>query len=290
MVKGDIHYNGPGIYMHIIWDRQDHKRYYLYVGQSMNVHERIVRHEDPWYQQKHPCLHCYVLNSGGMESQFVLLAEINAQKPMPGLLLSILEMWCCPLFQTLTKGSLARYLPDDIEVRYPGIHLNVATPLQQRIYNEQDKSISIWKSFADLYRSADPLVQQYYRSLRQSFYDLLHYNHYDFCLPRSLGFWSAGMTVKVFLDILEIPHPHQYAKAALTSDPAARLGVRIIGKDVNGTAFEHWISSKGKVKAMMMNTLVDLLGGIPIEVTEKQPQRSLPKDLSRNRHKITTTF
>lgn len=33
--------------MHIIWDRQDHERYYLYIGQSLNVHERITRHGDP---------------------------------------------------------------------------------------------------------------------------------------------------------------------------------------------------------------------------------------------------
>jgi hypothetical protein len=116
--------------MHVIWDRQDHKRYYLYIGQSLNVHEQITRHKDPWHQQRHPCLHYYVLNSGGMESQFVLLAELNAKNPTPGLLLNILEMWCCLIFQTLTKGSLARYLPEDIKARRPGIHLNVATPLQ----------------------------------------------------------------------------------------------------------------------------------------------------------------
>jgi hypothetical protein len=277
-----------------------------------------------------------------MESQFVLLAEIDAKNPPPGLLLNILEMWCCLIFQTLTKGSLARYLPEDIKVRCPGIHLNVATPLQQRVYDEQDKSISVRKSFADLYRSVDPLVQQYYRSLRESFYNLpnsddpilrayfssifrknqlagaavkrdnarkkaalgfetiikinsrdgrgrIHYNHYDFCLSRSLKFWSVGMIVKVYLDVLESPHPHQYAKDALASDPAARLGIRITGKDTKKASFEHWISSKGHVKAMMMNTLVDLLEGIPIEVTEKQPRRWLPKDLSRNRRKITIT-
>ena len=70
------------------------------------------------------------------------------------------------------------------------------------------------------------------------------------------------MTVKVNLDVLEIPHPHRYAKDALVSDPAARLGIRIIGKDAKKAPFEHWISSKGQVKAMMMNTLVDLLEGV----------------------------
>jgi hypothetical protein len=50
------------------------------------------RHGGPWYQGKHPCLHYYVPNSGGMELQFALLAKINAEVPIPGLLLNVLEM------------------------------------------------------------------------------------------------------------------------------------------------------------------------------------------------------
>lgn len=135
-----------------------------------------LSHGDPWYQQKHPCLHYYVLNTGGMESQFVLLAEFDTKNHTPGLLLNIIKMWYCLLFQTLTKGDLARYLPEDIEIRCPAIHLIVATPLQKRAYDGQYKRISVRKSFVDLYRSANPLVQQYYRSLRQRFYDIPHSN------------------------------------------------------------------------------------------------------------------
>jgi len=65
-----------------------------------------------------------------MESQFVLLAKINAEVPIPGLLLNVLEVWCCLTFQALTKGSLAQYLPEDVEGVCPGIHLNVTALLQ----------------------------------------------------------------------------------------------------------------------------------------------------------------
>jgi hypothetical protein len=174
-----------------------------------------------------------------MESQFILLAKLNVEVPTPGLLLNLLEVWCYLIFQTLTKRSVARYLPEDVEVICPGIHLNVATPVQRRVYDEQDKDTSVRKSFADSYRSANPFIQQYYRSLREDFYNLpnsggpefreyfssifrkkqlagaavkrdkarekaslgfeatikanprdgrgrIHFNHYGFCLPRSL--------------------------------------------------------------------------------------------------------
>jgi hypothetical protein len=45
------------------------------------------------------------------------------------------------------------------------------------------------------------------------------------------------MTLRVNLDVLESPHPHQYAEDALASDPAARLGIRITGK-ITSLAFE----------------------------------------------------
>jgi hypothetical protein len=81
-------------------------------------------------------------------------------------------MRCCLIFQTLTGGSLARYLPKEVEVQSPGIHPNVATPLQRTVYNGQVEGTSIRKSFADLYRFSDPMIQQYYKSLRKDFYDL----------------------------------------------------------------------------------------------------------------------
>jgi hypothetical protein len=56
--------------------------------------------------------------------------------------------------------------------------------------------------------------------------------------------------------------------------------------DVQGETFEHWLSSKSQLKVKMMNTLVDLLEDVPINVTEKQPQHWLSKDLSRKRDKL----
>jgi hypothetical protein len=72
----------------------------------------------------------------------------------------------------IDKGKSCSLFTRRCRIICPGIHLNVATPLQQRVYDEQDKDTSVRKSFADLYPSADPLVQQYHRSLREEFYNL----------------------------------------------------------------------------------------------------------------------
>lgn len=42
------------------------------------------------------------------------------------------------------------------------------------MYNRQDEGTSIPNSFAELYRSSDPIIQQYYKSLRKDFYNLLN--------------------------------------------------------------------------------------------------------------------
>ena len=56
-----------------------------------------------------------------------------------------------------------------------------------------------------------------------------------------------------------------------------------------GKALENWPSTKGQVIVKMMDTPVDLLEDVPIEVTEKQRRRWLPRGLSGGRDKMTIT-
>lgn len=99
-----------------------------------------------------------------VEEEFVFLSATDRVDP---LLLNLLEMWCCLMLQTLTKNALAKYLPANMVAPYAGTHLNIAIPLHQAPYcvlvDTQDPS---------MYHTSDPMVAQYYTSLRRRFYEL----------------------------------------------------------------------------------------------------------------------
>ena len=158
---GDTHDSGPGIYMHVIWERNNPAKHYLYVGQSSVISERITRHLDPWYRTKHPSLHYFVLDSGNMESKYVILTlKQTGKSPIPGLLLNLLEMWACLIFQTLTIRGLQEYLPTNTNIFYPGVNLNVALPLHQRLSEEEGDQEQARRAFSGLYHSEDPMVRR----------------------------------------------------------------------------------------------------------------------------------
>ena len=81
--------------MHVIREKANPARFYLYTGQSIEISERIKRHIDTGYRKKNHSLHYLVLDSGEMESDFVILTPKQAQEgesKLPGLLLNPLEM------------------------------------------------------------------------------------------------------------------------------------------------------------------------------------------------------
>ncbi|XTI89807.1 hypothetical protein V2W45_1241595 [Cenococcum geophilum] len=159
-----------GIYLHIIWLKSDSSIYFLYVGQSIEMPTRLDHHRDPEYRARNPSLHYFVWDRGDenkmyeVEEEFVFLSAIDRVDP---LLLNLLEMWCCLMLQTLTKNALAKYLPANMVAPYAGTHLNIAIPLHQAPYcvmvDTQDPS---------MYHTSDPMVAQYYTSLRRRFYEL----------------------------------------------------------------------------------------------------------------------
>ena len=344
---GDIYDNGPGIYMHVIWDKANSARFYLYIGQSLAISERIKRHLDPWYRKKHLSLHYFVLDSIETELRFVILTQKQTGKPpIPGLLLNLLEMWACVLFQTLTVRGLREYLPENTKLVAPGIHLNVALPLHQRLAEEENDQEQAYRAFSGLYHSNDPTVRCYYQCLRRKFLDLKNssdpvlreyymavyrkigqagalakkkktlaralsgmervvkasvtrqkfvsyyfsISHYSFRLSKSVVPWENGLKIHVRCCLLsDRPHPNAYAKHALPSDPAARLGIKIRGKDARGSNFELWLAGNGEQTAKQMNTFVDDLESVPIEEIEKQERRYLPVNYQRGRTRMSYT-
>jgi hypothetical protein len=155
--------------MHILWEPDDPVSYYLYVGQSVNLEERIRKHNDPWYRARHPCLHYHVWDSTpDMESIFIVLASTDDD--VPQLQLNLLELWCCLIFQTLPQQELRKYVSE--EVSPSGSHLNVANPIWQSFTECKHDCYEHKERFKELIHSCDPLVADYYRSLAQGFRDL----------------------------------------------------------------------------------------------------------------------
>lgn len=161
-----------GIYLHILWIKNNPDHFYLYIGQSTQMKERLRCHQDPNYRRKNPTLHYYVWDLGLMdkeyeiEDKFVFLSTF--QKEVDSLLLNLLEMWCCLILQTITKNALLAYIPKGMVAPYAGMHLNVALPIHQSLQGD-----AVFDTLhGDPYHSNDPLVQRYYSSLRRRFYEL----------------------------------------------------------------------------------------------------------------------
>lgn len=74
-------------------------------------------------------------------------------------------------------------------------------------------------------------------------------------------------------ELTDDTHPHVFASTCLRADPARRLGVHVEGVDLDGKAYQGWLSSRGKMAPMQMNTLVDLLQGVSREDSMAYPRR-----------------
>lgn len=161
-----------GIYLYILWHKNRSNCFYLYVGQSIQLLERLADYRDPKYRAKHQSLHYYVWDLGlvdeelKIEEKFVFLA--NIEEDVHTLVLNLMEMWCSLILQTLTRNALQAYLPNGTLSLYAGGHLNVALPLHQSIQGEIVRD----KLSLDIYHSHDPSIRAYYASLRQNFYSL----------------------------------------------------------------------------------------------------------------------
>jgi len=79
-----------------------------------------------------------------------------------GLLLNIVEMWCCLLLRSLPLPTLEIWLPPNTKLQHPGDPrpLNIANPLDQG-----GKGARSW---VNLSGSQDPLVQEYIKVEDQS--------------------------------------------------------------------------------------------------------------------------
>ncbi|OQE14386.1 hypothetical protein PENFLA_c038G10811 [Penicillium flavigenum] len=333
-IGGDTKTTAAGVYLHIIWPPDDPQRFWLYVGQAMNLKRRIADHNDKLYRRKHPSLHYHVWDSReDMCSQFVVLATFNYETEGQNLprshqcLLNLLEMWMACLFRTLTARDLDRYLPPSVGRSSAGRHLNVVPPIWQRFQDEtvpdmreifdrssfrsllqsNDAAVRSWAqkardSYNDLRNSPDPQLRHYWfgnnnrqlgrawESNEQTAIDNLKVYHlegkertvqcapdrkrgYITCgkfvisIPQSLNI-SPGSKVIVQFHLYKTEVPHRYTRKAMPYDPSSRLAISIKGRDASGNKVDTWLqSSRGSKLPMRMNTLVDMLEGVPFNET-----------------------
>ena len=111
-------------------------------------------------------------------------------------------------------------------------------------------------------------------------------SEYSFRLPESLLSLKKGAKIHVQCFLLQGGrYPNAYATAALPSDLAARLGIKVKGRDIQGNGVALWLSRDEDQTSKQMNTFVDGLEGIPIKETEKRARRYLPTHCLRGRAK-----
>ena len=116
-IEGDVAYDGPAIYLHILWDRYDPRRFFRYVDQTQSLCQRIRQHSNPTYRKHRPSLHYFILNTGNLDSAFVALACCPiTDSQTQGFFKNLLEACNCLLLQAITQELLLRYLPSSIEI------------------------------------------------------------------------------------------------------------------------------------------------------------------------------
>lgn len=86
---------------------------------------------------------------------------------------------------------------------------------------------------------------------------------FNFPLPQSLG-TSSGSKLFVQFHLYESAVSHRYASQAMPYDPASRLAISIKGCNTFDVKVDKWLQSPGKRIPMKINTLVDMLEGIPL--------------------------
>ncbi|KAF2706741.1 hypothetical protein K504DRAFT_536169 [Pleomassaria siparia CBS 279.74] len=164
MVGGDIKSEGRGIYFDGVLGLDRTVR--IYIGQSTHLRSRIAQHWNFRYRRDNPSLHYHAMQNS-IYNTFGILAVLPSATPgnqnhklpgmdCPDLVLNILEMWMCLLFQSLPPQLLEEWLPTEAGKEWRGkdpMALNIACPL--------DNGSKGQRKWLDLSASEDPLVKEY---------------------------------------------------------------------------------------------------------------------------------
>ena len=106
-------------------------------------------------------------------------------------------------------------------------------------------------------------------------------------LPRSL---SLVIPDEVHVQGFLTPglNPNVYATGATPEDPARRLSIKLTTENDQGR-FQVWVTAGGDQTAKQINTLVEILEGVPDEEIAKRPRRFLGRDRLKGRPRTSYT-
>ncbi len=167
-----------------IWTHQG--RFWLYVGQSINLRDRIQKHCDKKHRKLNPSLHYGVWDSDDIIGDaWVTLSLFSSPNLLDDdiipplaihereLLLNLEEMFLACVFQTLRRHHLERYLPTGTSMPWAGSHLNLALPLWQG-FSTQSGDVVTRQTFAEAIHSSDPTLRKWAASWRNAYNSHIH--------------------------------------------------------------------------------------------------------------------
>lgn len=161
--------------MNIISDPNSNGSFWLYVGQSKSMKQRISDHRNIRFRIRHKCLHYAIGNSkADLRSTFVTLGRFGAYQHDDSCkyLLNLHEMWMACLFQTLTSRDLEKYLPGVVKIWSAGHHLNIVPPIWQSFSDGDDFEGLTREKFQAMLMSENKETREFARDARDAFNDL----------------------------------------------------------------------------------------------------------------------
>ena len=168
-LESDLMYQGPAGYINTIGagDGDDPEVFRLYIGQALNLRTRLEQHGDPNHRKRYPSLQYGIMDACNRPLRTICYGQfptalLDADPDMLYILLNILEKLGSLILQTLPAATLERYLPNDIKIIYPNVHLNVVSPLFQNRSGTAARR-HIEKSLRYLKDSQEPPIEEYYR-------------------------------------------------------------------------------------------------------------------------------
>lgn len=131
-------FEGPAAYINICGagDGDDPGFFRLYIGHALNLKLRLGQHHDSEYRKRYLSLQYDILDACNRPLRSICYGQfpktlLGYHPEMLYILLNILEKLGSLMFQTISATTLKRYLPKDMKVVYPIVHLNVVSPLLQ---------------------------------------------------------------------------------------------------------------------------------------------------------------
>ena len=299
---GDITSKSAGVYMHLMWLHGEGTPR-KYIGQSQNLHRRIVKeHMNSRHRKSFPSLH-YALWEKTQRYAWVILTADGSNCKTPSdsssirqLQLNMMEQWMALLFKSLPPRVLAAYLPNINVNAQEFRHANIAPPLSQA------ESKPGWSLYL-LAQSPDPITRDYYRGrmaeMRQkrneddekkrkqlfagveqpcytSSDGRLRFNLREVKVAMSLTRYDlkySQKTLNLRLELHDTEHPNRYALDCRPEDDSMRLGICVKAKSSEGHDITIWPTAEGEKNAKRVNELVDWLEGVSADEIRSKPRR-----------------